>query len=109
MQEYHTTGLSNAVLSAWSDAARYLEVHGAEIIPITLAHTSASLPAYYIIAAAEAYSNLAKYDGLRYGMRQEGAFEQSYLDTRVEGFGDEVKRRLLLGSFVLQSTYIVLT
>ena len=94
--------MSPTVLEAWSECAYRLEALGAKVIDISLAHTKDALSAYYIIAAAEAYSNLSKYDGVRYGSRQPNR-EAYFKSSRSFGFGREVKRRLLLGSFVLQS------
>tara|TARA_B100001123_G_C14635149_1_gene759384 strand:- start:7 stop:609 length:603 start_codon:yes stop_codon:yes gene_type:complete len=79
---------------------------GAEIVDISLPHTKFALPAYYIIAPAEASSNLARYDGVRFGLRVEGdSLDEMYASTRGEGFGTEVKRRVLIGTYVLSAGY----
>ena len=83
-----------------------LEKQGAEIVEISLPHTKYGLPAYYIIAPAEASSNLARYDGVRYGLRVEGgSLDEMYENTRSEGFGAEVKRRIMIGTYVLSAGY----
>ena len=83
-----------------------LRDEGAEIIPVSLPHTKYALPAYYIIAPAEASSNLARYDGVRYGERQEASsLDEMYELTRGNGFGEEVQRRIMIGTYVLSSGY----
>ncbi|KAI8906743.1 glutamyl-tRNA amidotransferase [Gorgonomyces haynaldii] len=104
-QEYHVDGLSSQVLKAWSKTLDVFESLGAEIVPVSLPHTKDALSAYYVLAPAEAYSNLSKYDGIRYGTRAP-TDANLYEDTRSLGFGKEVKRRLLVGSYVLQSQEI---
>jgi aspartyl-tRNA(Asn)/glutamyl-tRNA(Gln) amidotransferase subunit A len=107
--EYNITELSEEVRTAWKTTLRLLEKSGAKIIPISLPNTKHALSAYYIIAPAEAASNLSKYDGVRYGSRStasDGAGDVLYSQTRGEGFGDEVKRRILLGSYTLSSEAI---
>jgi aspartyl-tRNA(Asn)/glutamyl-tRNA(Gln) amidotransferase subunit A len=107
--EYNITELSEEVRKAWKTTLRLLEKGGAKIIPISLPNTKHALSAYYIIAPAEAASNLSKYDGVRYGSRStasDGAGDVLYSQTRGEGFGDEVKRRILLGSYTLSSEAI---
>jgi aspartyl-tRNA(Asn)/glutamyl-tRNA(Gln) amidotransferase subunit A len=103
--EYYVEGLSDEVLNTWSDGINKLEMLGAVIKPVSLPNTANALSAYYIIAPAEAYSNLAKYDGVRYGIhvpRHES--DPSFCtSTRTVGFGKEVKRRLMVGAHVLKS------
>ncbi|TPX57477.1 glutaminyl-tRNA synthase (glutamine-hydrolysing) [Powellomyces hirtus] len=105
-QEYHVEGLSEAVLESWSAAADFLASRGATVVPVSLPHTQQAIPAYYVIAPAEASSNLAKYDGVRYGHRSSAPRDQAaplYATSRTEGFGAEVLRRIMLGTFVLQA------
>jgi len=106
-KEYFSEGLDADVESGVREAAKILEEQGAEIVEISLPHTSAALPVYYIIAPAEASSNLARYDGVRYGHRAENLnnLSELYERSRSEGFGDEVKRRILIGSYVLSAGY----
>jgi aspartyl-tRNA(Asn)/glutamyl-tRNA(Gln) amidotransferase subunit A len=107
--EYNIAELSEEVRTAWKTTLRLLEKSGAKIIPISLPNTKHALSAYYIIAPAEAASNLSKYDGVRYGSRSaatDGAGDVLYSLTRGECFGDEVKRRILLGSYTLSSEAI---
>ena len=83
-----------------------LKARGAEIVDISLPHTKYALAAYYIIAPAEASSNLARYDGIRYGLRVPGQhLDDLYINTRTEGFGAEVKRRIMIGTYVLSAGY----
>jgi len=90
----------------WARGVEWLKEAGCEIVDVSLPHTKYALPAYYIIAPAEASSNLARYDGMRYGARVEGAaLNDVYELTRAEGFGDEVKRRILIGTYVLSAGY----
>ncbi|TPX65064.1 glutaminyl-tRNA synthase (glutamine-hydrolysing) [Spizellomyces sp. 'palustris'] len=106
-QEYFMDGLSSAVLHAWNAAAQHLASRGATVVPVSLPNTKHALPAYYVIAPAEASSNLARYDGVRYGHQSERCDttlkHELYTATRTEGFGTEVKRRIMLGTFVLQA------
>ena len=89
-----------------SKGKEYLKDCGVEIIDISLPHTSYALPTYYIVAPAEASSNLARYDGVKYGFRAEGEnLIDMYEKTRSQGFGDEVKRRIMIGTYVLSSGY----
>lgn len=108
--EYNIAEMDDSVRQAWNDALTILQNLGATIVPISLPTTKHALPAYYILAPAEAASNLAKYDGVRYGSRQgelwDGRGDVLYSETRGEGFGDEVKRRILLGSYTLSSDAI---
>lgn len=106
-KEYDSEGLNDEMKSLWEKTATWFKDGGAEIIDITLPHTKYGLPAYYITAPAEASSNLARYDGVRYGYRTENAkdLEEMYKNTRAEGFGDEVKRRILIGTAVLSAGF----
>jgi aspartyl-tRNA(Asn)/glutamyl-tRNA(Gln) amidotransferase subunit A len=100
-------GADPAVLDAVRDAVRELETAGAKAQEVSLPHTRHAVPAYYLIATAEASSNLARYDGVRYGHRASGTrgLTEMYLRTRSEGFGPEVKRRIALGTYVLSAGY----
>eukprot|EP01117_Protostelium_nocturnum_P018449 TRINITY_DN771_c1_g1_i4.p1 TRINITY_DN771_c1_g1~~TRINITY_DN771_c1_g1_i4.p1 ORF type:complete len:444 (+),score=165.06 TRINITY_DN771_c1_g1_i4:161-1492(+) len=101
-KEYYVKELSDEIYSLWMKGAERLEKAGANVVEITLPNTKNALPSYYIIAPSEAYSNLARFDGIRFGYQLKGeTSEDSYSNTRSEGFGDEVKRRILLGSFAL--------
>ncbi|KAF5647096.1 aspartyl-tRNA(Asn) glutamyl-tRNA (Gln) amidotransferase subunit A [Fusarium sp. NRRL 52700] len=107
--EYNIDELDPSIRAAWVAAASALEAQGATLVPISLPSTKEALCAYYVLAPAEASSNLAKYDGVRYGKRGEGSDavgETLYSDTRGEGFGEEVKRRILLGTYSLSSEAI---
>ena len=105
-QEYRPDGLNAEIASYWDKAADMLKSRGAEIVPISLPHTKYALPVYYIIAPAEASSNLARYDGIRYGLRVNGEkLDDLYVNTRTEGFGAEVKRRIMIGTYVLSAGY----
>jgi len=105
-QEYMVGGLDPEVKQAVHDAVKQLERLGAEVLEISLPHTDYAIAAYYIIATAEASANLARFDGVRYGRRVEGADPISlYTKTRGTGFGPEVKRRIILGTYVLSSGY----
>ena len=106
-KEYFVAGMEPAVEHAIRDAIRLLEQMGASIEEVSLPHSDVALPAYYIIAPAEASSNLARYDGVRYGYQAEGAKNliEEYMLTRQQGFGPEVKRRIVLGTYALSSGY----
>ena len=105
-KEYRIDGMPKEVESVWSKGMSWLENSGASLVDISLPHTQYALPAYYILAPAEASSNLARYDGVRFGLRVDGSdLLEMYEKTRSEGFGDEVKRRILIGTFVLSSGY----
>lgn len=106
-KEYFIKGIDPVVEKAVRDAAKKLESCGAELVEISLPHTELALDVYYILAPAEASSNLARYDGVRYGFRAEKAkdLDDLYCRTRSEGFGPEVKRRLIIGAYVLSSGY----
>ena len=106
-KEYFVAGMEPAVEQAIHDAIRLLEQQGASIEEVSLPHSDVALPAYYIIAPAEASSNLARYDGVRYGYQAEGGKNliEQYMLTRQQGFGPEVKRRIMLGTYALSSGY----
>jgi len=105
--EYFREGLQKEVKESMERSMRGLKELGAEIIDISLPHTEYAVATYYIIATAEASSNLARYDGVKYGFRAKGDHDliSMYSETRTQGFGQEVKRRILLGTFVLSSGY----
>ena len=107
-KEYRMEGTDAAIIASWEEGKAWLKDAGAEIVDIALPHTKYALPAYYIIAPAEASSNLARYDGVRYGLRDlpEGSgLQEMYAATREAGFGDEVKRRILIGTYVLSAGF----
>ena len=106
-KEYRVDGMPNEIEELWEKGKKILKEEGAEIIDISLPHTEYALPAYYIVAPAEASSNLARYDGVKYGFRSSKGSNliEMYENTRSEGFGDEVKRRILIGTYVLSSGY----
>jgi aspartyl-tRNA(Asn)/glutamyl-tRNA(Gln) amidotransferase subunit A len=107
-REYRVDGIDADIAASWDNGAAWLKDAGAEIVDISLPHTKSALPAYYIIAPAEASSNLARYDGVRYGLRDlpdNAGLQDMYAATRAEGFGDEVKRRILIGTYVLSAGF----
>jgi aspartyl-tRNA(Asn)/glutamyl-tRNA(Gln) amidotransferase subunit A len=105
-KEYQVDGMPEEILKIWEDGKNMLKDAGAELVDVSLPHTKYALPTYYIIAPAEASSNLARYDGVRYGLRVEGKdLTETYANTRAEGFGDEVKRRIMIGTYALSSGY----
>ena len=105
-REYRMDGMSDEIDALWQEGAKWLEDAGAEIVDISLPHTKYALPAYYIVAPAEASSNLARYDGVRYGMRVPGKdVVEMYENTRAAGFGPEVRRRIMIGTYVLSAGY----
>ena len=105
-KEYRLDGTPGEIEALWQQGIDWLKAAGAEIVDISLPHTSYALPAYYIVAPAEASSNLARYDGVRYGLRVPGeTLDEMYEATRGEGFGPEVKRRVLIGTYVLSAGY----
>ena len=105
-KEYTLDGMSNDIQALWDDGIKWLEEQGAECQELSLPHTKYALPTYYIVAPAEASSNLARYDGVRYGLRVNGAsIDEMYENTRGEGFGEEVRRRILIGTYVLSAGY----
>ena len=105
-KEYRLPGMSAEIETLWANGIAWLRDAGAEIIDISLPHTRTALPAYYILAPAEASSNLARYDGVRYGLREAGKdIVDLYERTRRSGFGAEVRRRILIGTYVLSAGY----
>lgn len=105
-KEYRVDGMSEEIETLWQQGIDWLKSEGAEIRDVSLPHTKYALPAYYIVAPAEASSNLARYDGVRYGLRVPGDdIISMYENTRAEGFGDEVKRRIMIGTYVLSAGY----
>ncbi len=105
-KEYRPDGLDPEIEKLWDDGINWLKAEGAEIVNVTLPHTKYGLPVYYIIAPAECSSNLARYDGVRYGLRVDGKdLSETYEKTRAKGFGDEVKRRIMVGTYVLSAGY----
>jgi len=105
-KEYRVDGMSREIEDLWQQGIAWLKAEGASIKEISLPHTKYALPAYYIVAPAEASSNLARYDGVRYGLRKTGKdLIDTYEETRAAGFGKEVKRRVLIGTYVLSAGY----
>jgi aspartyl-tRNA(Asn)/glutamyl-tRNA(Gln) amidotransferase subunit A len=105
-KEYRADGMSSEIEILWNKGASWLKEQGAEIVEISLPHTKYALPAYYIVAPAEASSNLARYDGVRYGLRVPGDdIVDMYENSRAAGFGPEVQRRVLIGTYVLSAGY----
>ena len=105
-KEYRLPGMSAEIEKLWKEGAAWLKAAGAEVVEISLPHTKYALPAYYIVAPAEASSNLARYDGVRYGRREPGRdITELYEKTRAAGFGPEVRRRILIGTYVLSAGY----
>ena len=105
-KEYRMDGMPEEIEKLWQQGIEWYKDAGAEIVDISLPHTKYALPAYYIVAPAEASSNLARYDGVRYGLRVEGNdITDMYEKSRAEGFGEEVIRRILIGTYVLSSGY----
>jgi aspartyl-tRNA(Asn)/glutamyl-tRNA(Gln) amidotransferase subunit A len=108
-REYQAAGMPAEIAALWAKGADMLRDAGAEIVDISLPHTQYALPAYYVIAPAEASSNLARYDGVRYGHRaklsQGDGITEMYEKTRAEGFGAEVKRRIMIGTYVLSAGF----
>ena len=103
-KEYRMDGISEEIIHHWEKVAACLRESGAEIVDITLPHTKYAIPVYYLICSAETSSNLARYDGVRYGFRVDAdTLEEMYSFTRAEGFGKEVKRRILIGAYALSS------
>jgi aspartyl-tRNA(Asn)/glutamyl-tRNA(Gln) amidotransferase subunit A len=105
-QEYTVDGMEPGVEAAFATAVDQLRMLGAELVPVSLPHTRYALATYYITAPAEASANLARFDGVRYGLRiDEPTIREMYERTRGEGFGSEVKRRIMLGTYALSSGY----
>ncbi|HYJ52403.1 MAG TPA: amidase family protein, partial [Allosphingosinicella sp.] len=106
--EYRIDGVPAEIDAVWEQGIGWLRDAGAEIVEVSLPHTKYALPAYYIIAPAEASSNLARYDGVRYGLRvqpEQGGLQDMYEATRAAGFGPEVKRRIMIGTYVLSAGF----
>jgi aspartyl-tRNA(Asn)/glutamyl-tRNA(Gln) amidotransferase subunit A len=105
-KEYRVLGMPAEIEKLWADGIAWLKDAGCEIVEVSLPHTKYALPAYYIVAPAEASSNLARYDGMRYGLRAGGpSLTDVYEESRAQGFGEEVKRRILIGTYVLSAGY----
>ena len=105
-KEYRVDGMPKEIEELWTKGIEYVKNCGAQIVEISLPHTNYALPAYYIVAPAEASSNLARYDGVKYGFRSKGEnLIDMYEKTRSEGFGSEVQRRIMIGTYVLSSGY----
>lgn len=105
-KEYRVDGMPDEIEKLWQQGIEWLHAAGAQTVDVSLPHTKYALPAYYIVAPAEASSNLARYDGVKYGLREEGEDLQAmYENTRGAGFGAEVKRRILIGTYVLSAGY----
>ncbi len=105
-KEYTVDGMPTEIQSLWDQGIEWMKDAGAEIVPVSLPHTKYALPAYYIVAPAEASSNLARYDGMRYGARVDGEnLNDTYERTRAAGFGPEVQRRIMIGTYVLSAGY----
>jgi aspartyl-tRNA(Asn)/glutamyl-tRNA(Gln) amidotransferase subunit A len=105
-REYRLDGMPAEIEKLWTQGADWLKAAGAELVEVSLPHTRYALPAYYIVAPAEASSNLARYDGVRYGARVDGRnIIEMYENTRAKGFGAEVRRRIMIGTYVLSAGY----
>jgi len=105
-KEYRVDGMSAEIEKLWEQGRAWLTAAGAELVEVSLPHTKYALPAYYIVAPAEASSNLARYDGVRYGLRVPGRdIVGLYENTRAGGFGKEVRRRIMIGTYVLSAGY----
>ena len=105
-KEYRVDGMPPEIENLWEQGRDWLKGSGAELVDISLPHTKYALPAYYIVCPAEASSNLARYDGVRYGLREQGRdITQMYERTRAAGFGKEVRRRVMVGTYVLSAGY----
>jgi aspartyl-tRNA(Asn)/glutamyl-tRNA(Gln) amidotransferase subunit A len=105
-KEYRVDGMAAEIDKLWEQGAQWLKAAGAEPVEVSLPHTKYALPAYYIVAPAEASSNLARYDGVRYGLRAGGRdIADMYQKTRADGFGKEVRRRIMIGTYVLSAGY----
>jgi aspartyl-tRNA(Asn)/glutamyl-tRNA(Gln) amidotransferase subunit A len=105
-REYRMDGMPDEIEALWQQGLAWLRDAGAEIVDVSLPHTKYGLATYYIIAPAEASSNLARYDGVRFGLREDGAdLRDLYEKTRAAGFGAEVRRRIMIGTYVLSAGY----
>ncbi|MEL7272506.1 MAG: Asp-tRNA(Asn)/Glu-tRNA(Gln) amidotransferase subunit GatA [Pseudomonadota bacterium] len=104
--EYRLDGMPREIETLWEEGKAMLRDAGAEVVDISLPHTKYALPAYYIVAPAEASSNLARYDGVKYGLRVDGtSIDEMYENTRAAGFGEEVQRRIMIGTYVLSAGF----
>ncbi|MCB2067031.1 MAG: aspartyl/glutamyl-tRNA amidotransferase subunit A, partial [Erythrobacter sp.] len=106
--DYMVDGMDPEIVASWEAGKAWLRDAGAEIVDVRLPHSKYGLAAYYIVAPAEASSNLARYDGVRYGLRElpeKAGLQDMYAATRAEGFGDEVKRRIIIGTYVLSAGF----
>ena len=105
-KEYRVDSMPDEIEALWQQGIRWLEEQGVKTIEISLPHTKYALPVYYVVAPAEASSNLARYDGVKFGLRVDGDdLTEMYEQTRSQGFGAEVKRRVLIGTYVLSAGY----
>ena len=105
-KEYRLDGMPADIENIWQQGREWLKAAGAELVEVSLPHTKYALPAYYIVATAEASSNLARYDGVRYGLREQASdITDMYERTRAKGFGAEVRRRVMIGTYVLSAGY----
>ncbi len=105
-KEYRVDNMPKEIEKIWQQGINMMKESGAEIVEVSLPHTKYALPVYYVIAPAECSSNLARYDGVRYGLRVEGEdLNDTYSNTRAKGFGEEVKRRIMIGTYALSSGY----
>ncbi len=105
-REYRMDGMPEEIEALWQQGLAWLRDAGAEVVDVSLPHTKYGLATYYIVAPAEASSNLARYDGVRFGLREDGAdLRDLYERTRAAGFGAEVRRRILIGTYVLSAGY----
>jgi aspartyl-tRNA(Asn)/glutamyl-tRNA(Gln) amidotransferase subunit A len=105
-REYRVDGMAAEIERLWQQGAEWLKAARAEVVEVSLPHTKYALPAYYIVAPAEASSNLARYDGVRYGLRVPARdIGEMYRRTRAEGLGKEVRRRVMIGTYVLSAGY----
>ena len=105
-KEYTMDGIPKEIEDVWAQGVEWMRDAGADIVEVSLPHTKYALPVYYVVAPAEASSNLARYDGMRYGTRVEGEnLADTYERTRTQGFGDEVRRRIMIGTYVLSAGY----
>ena len=105
-KEYRVEGMPHDIIDVWEKGSAMMKDAGAVIVDVSLPHTQYAVPTYYIVAPAEASSNLARYDGVRYGLRVDGKdLQETYEKTRAAGFGTEVKRRIMIGTYCLSSGY----
>ena len=104
-KEYRLDGMPAEIEKIWQQGIEWLKGAGAELVKVSLPHTKYALPAYYIVAPAEASSNLARYDGVRYGCASRAAISTTCMRRRASGFGAEVRRRMMIGTYVLTAGY----